>query len=334
MDLIEKIKHWLRGETAHAAPACPTEAGILKYAEDKLSPPERARLERHFAACHNCRELLGLLVRFPEKEMTTQPPLSAAEIQQQTARVLQYIEADERNKAAHANDNVPVVAPPKGRGFRLRTQFAVAGLLVGALVVGGVYLLTRRESATESARQSLAMAMKDERRSIARFSGEFAYAPTAVTRGVELTPDLQLRVAVNQLKAAESETAPVEMRQMLARAHLAFDRADHARQALAILESLRARGVETAELFNDLGVAQFQLQSYDAAISSFDQALGVKSNYSEALFNLALAKESAGHYRDARRDWERFIESSSDPKWKEEAKRHLTALSSYSGLMP
>ncbi|MFL6216643.1 MAG: zf-HC2 domain-containing protein [Blastocatellia bacterium] len=323
------MQTWLRGGASHAAQACPAEADILKYTEDKLSPPSRARLDRHFAACHDCRELLVLLARFPEEDLA-QPPLSTTEIQQQTARVLQYIDADDRSKAAHATDNGLVAAPQRGWGFRYRAGLTVAGLLIGALMIGGLYLITRREPATESARQSLALAMKDERRSAARFSGGFAPSPYVARRGTDDSPDLQLRVAVGQLKAAESESAPVEMRQMLARAHLAFDRADHARQALTILESLSARGIETAELFNDLGVAQFQLQSYDAAIASFDQALSLNSNYSEALFNRALAEESAARYAEARRDWEQFINSISDAKWKAEAEQHLAGLSNYS----
>lgn len=329
MGLIDTLKTWLRGRSSHTAQACPTEADLLNYKEGRATQPARARLERHVAACHDCRELLVLLARFPEEEIKAQPPLSAAEVQQQTAHVLQYAEADERRKDVRATGEPAVAAARKGWGFGYGTQLTVAGLLVGALVVGGLYLITRSPSTTESAQQSLQLAMKDERRSAARLSGGFAYSPYAATRGVEVSPDLQLRVALNQLKAAESESAPVEQRQMLARAHLAFDRADHARQAQAILESLRARGVQTAELFNDLGVAQFQLQNFGAAIASFDQALSVSPDYSEALFNLALAKESAGRYREARRDWQRFINSTADAKWKAEAHQHFEALSSY-----
>src|SRR5438132_8193927 len=100
MGLIDTMQTWLRGRSPHAAPACPAEADLLNYTEDKLTTSERARLDRHFAACHDCRELLVLLARFPEEEITAQPPLSTTEIQQQTARVLQYIEANERSKAA------------------------------------------------------------------------------------------------------------------------------------------------------------------------------------------------------------------------------------------
>src|SRR5947209_570682 len=119
------------------------------------------------------------------------------------------------------------------------------------------------------------------------------------------------------------------MRQMLARAHLAFDRPEHARQAQAILESLQGRGALSAEVFNDLGVAQFQLQNHEAAIMSFSRALEINPGYAEALFNRALAEESAIRYPEARRDWEQFLNVTTDANWKAEAERHLSALSNY-----
>jgi tetratricopeptide (TPR) repeat protein len=306
-----------------SAPPCPPEVDILKYKENHLPAKARARLEQHFAACQDCRELLVLLVRFPEEEIAGQPPLANAEIQQQTARIIQLIEADERRKAARGAGNQPSPAPQPGWAFRYRAQLAAAAVMVCALVIGGLYLLMRSDPATQSARQSLALAMKDERRSAARFSGGFDYSPNVSTKGSDDSPELRLKLAVSQLKSAESDNAPVEMRQMLARAYLAFDRPKQARRAQAILESLMGRGVQTAELINDLGVAQFQLRSYDAAIASFSHALEINPAYTEALFNRALAKESARRYLEAKPDWEQFINSTTDANWKAEAERHL-----------
>jgi len=328
MGFIDTLRHRLRRTSHTTTQPCPPESDILKYQEGTLSASARARLEPHFAACHDCRELLLLLTRFPEKEAAAQPPLSAAEIQQQTAHIFQYVEADDRRKAdERAAGNQPLPAPRRGWVYRHRAQLATATVVICALVVGGLYLLTPR--ATESARQSLALAMKDERRSAARLSGGFDYSRYEGTRGADESPDFHLRRAVSELKAAESDTASTEMRQMLARAYLAFNYPDRARQAQAILESLlQSRHVETAELFNDLGVAQFQLRDYGAAVTSFDRALTINSAYTEALFNRALAKESAGRYADARSDWEALINSKADAQWKPEAKQHLDSLSS------
>src|SRR5207253_9547025 len=277
--------------------------------------------------------LLVVLARFPEAELAELPPPSSAEVQQQTARVLQMIEASEGRKAAPATGKETDLARHHGWAYRLRMPLA-AGLVICAVIVGGIYLMTRSQPASDAARQSLAQAMKDERRSAARFSGGFDYSPYVATRGSNDSPDIHRNRALGELRAAESADASTELRQMLARAHLAFDRPEHARQAQTILAALRARGVETAELFNDLGVAQFQLQSYDAAIASFSRALEISPAYGEALFNRALAYESAARDSEARRDWQQFLGSATDAKWKAEAERHLAALSSTSTLFP
>jgi tetratricopeptide (TPR) repeat protein len=324
MGLIDSMQVWLGGRQSRgSAQPCPPEADILKYKENHLPAKARARLEQHLAACQDCRGLLVLLVRFPEEEIAQQPPLSIAEIQQQTARIIQLVEGDERHKAARGTGNQPSPVPQRGWVVRHRAQLTTAAVMVCALVIGGLYFLTRSEPPTQSARQSLALAMKDERRSATRISGGFDYSPYKSTKGSDDSPDLRLKLTVGQLKSAESDNAPVEMRQMLARAHLAFDRSEHARQAQAILESLIGHDVQTAEVFNDLGVAQFQLRSYDEAIANFSHALEINSAYTEALFNRALAKESAGRYSEARRDWEQFINLTTDAKWKAEAEQHL-----------
>jgi tetratricopeptide (TPR) repeat protein len=334
MGLIDSLQGWFGGRSSRgSAPPCPPEAEILKYKENHLPTKARARLEQHFTTCQDCRELLVLLVRFPEEEIAQQPPLSDAELQQQTARVLQFIEAADRRKAERASASQPVPALRPGWAFRYRAPLVAASVIICALVIGNIYWMTRNEPATDSARHALVLAMKDERRSAARLSGGFDYSPHASTRGLSDSPDFHLKLAVSQLQSAESDNAPVDMRQMLARAHLAFDRPEHARRAQAILESLMGHGVQTAEVLNDLGVAQFQLQSYDAAIGNFSRALEINPAYTEALFNRALAKESAVRYPEAKHDWEQFLNSTTDANWKAEAERHLTALSNYSKLI-
>jgi len=332
MGLIDSLPNWLGGRQRTGAQPCPPEADILKYKENLLPKPARARLEQHVAACQDCRELLVLLARFSMDEITEevrqQPPLTEGEIQRQTAHIIQLIEADEHSRrsraAARIADHSSETAPHLGWIFRHRAQFASAAIIVCALVVGGLYLTTRSEPPTQLARQALVEAMKDERCSKARLSGGFDYSPyNKSTRGSGDTPDFHLTIAVNELKAAESDSAPIEMRQMLARAYLAFERTEQAQHAQAILESLQARGVQTAEVFNDLGVAQFQLLSYDAAIANFTRALDINPDYTEALFNRALAKEGATHHSEAKLDWQQFINSTADENWKNEARYHL-----------
>src|SRR5689334_18952882 len=155
MGLIDSLRAWLGSKQRRANALCPPEADILKYKENHLPTKTRSVLELHFANCQDCRELLVLLARFPEAEIAELPPLSSAEIQQQTARVIRLFEENEGGKVAASN------RPSRwwhrqGWAYRHRAQFAAMAVMVCALVIGVTYLIASRESASEAARQSLA----------------------------------------------------------------------------------------------------------------------------------------------------------------------------------
>ncbi len=188
--------------------------------------------------------------------------------------------------------------------------------------------------------QALTLAMKDGRRTPARISGGFAYSDYTVTRGEGQSDDLQLERALSKLQSAEKESAPPAARQALARVHLAFNKPENAKRALAILAQLAASGVSSAELFNDTGVAQFQLGRYEDSLASFNKALEKSPGYSEALFNRALVnemlfnksradQERARYLEAAKNDLQSFIKMTSDEKWRAEAQRKLNSLQSY-----
>jgi tetratricopeptide (TPR) repeat protein len=99
------------------------------------------------------------------------------------------------------------------------------------------------------------------------------------------------------------------------------------------LKNLVATGNQSPEILNDLGVAQFQLQNYDEAIASFSKALEKSPDYTEALFNRALAEQEDDRIEAAKQDWQRFIHLSSDQDWKTEAQGKLNMLNSTSKLI-
>jgi tetratricopeptide (TPR) repeat protein len=308
-------------------PQCPHEAEILTYSEGSLSNRRRSKLEHHFSSCDNCRSLLALLAKFNDATIESPVPLSEDAIIKQTTRIFAFIENDESKRSA-LTSAAPVreQARKKRAGFYVSyPQLATAALLMCAIGAGGIYWLTLG-SPEKAAMQQLASSMKDERRSATRISGGIEHSPYISTRDASASDDLPLKQALIKLKFAESETAPAEARQALARVHLAFEKPDHAQQALTILEQLAAGNAVSAEIMNDLGVAQFQLANYDDSIANFDKALEQKPDYFEALFNRALAEEGAGRDADARRDWRQFINSSNDPEWKAEAESHLNLL--------
>ncbi len=301
-------------------PNCPNEADVLAYSENRLSTPSKAQIERHFADCHDCRQVLAFLGR---KLDETPAPLTKEAVSAQTDRVLAYIQNDERNRGK------PGQKARSAAGFYISyPRLAAVGLVICAIAAGGLFMITRDQSPADAAMEALRLAVKDARYTEARISGGFDHSRYAgTTRGDENSNDaLHFDRAENKVKAAAQEAAAVEARLVLARVCLARGNREDAKRALAILEQLMKSGVETPVALNDMGVAQFQVANYDDAIVYFTKALEKSPRYDEALFNRALAEGRAHRDAEARQDWQQFINQSSDENWKNEARNHLTSI--------
>jgi len=162
-----------------------------------------------------------------------------------------------------------------------------------------------------------------ERHSEARVSGDFPWSRLAVRRGADDPDESQFKLALQALSFAEDRSAPAKHRATLARVYLYHARARDSKRALEILRELAADGADTAEVYNDIGAAFMQLGKNEEAIAQLDYALNKKPDFEEALFNRALAEQSAKKFEDAKRDWNRFILTTKDEKWKLEAEAHL-----------
>lgn len=300
-------------------PVCPHEAEILAYSENRLSPNTRGRLERHFEGCDDCREVLAFLGREVDKGV----PVSEEAASERAARVLGQVRNYEAG--SRIEESRPRVGTTPGISF---PRLATAGLMVCAIVGVGVYFaISSRSQQQDAAMEALRLAVKDKRSTPLRISGEIEYSAYSVTRGGDRdTGDVQFSRALLKLKSAEEESAPALDRLVLARIYLARGSLNDAKRALQILEQLASRGFETAESLNDTGVAHFQLQDTKAAIEYFSRALAKMPGYNEALFNRAVAQQSANRIADARRDWEQFLSQSKDEKWNAEARNRLRTL--------
>lgn len=309
-------------------PLCPNEADVLAYFESRLSLRNRGHLEQHFAGCDDCRELLVALGR---ESADTHMPLSDEALREQTSKVLSLIHSDELNrgkpeprKQEHKRPTFPGFDVPYLR-------LAGAALIICTIAIIAVVLLSNGQKPAEAAMQALALVVKDGRHTEARVSGGLVYSRYSVMRGAETNDDeLRLSSAISKLSFADQDTAAANDKLVLARVYLTRGTPDDLRHARTLLGQLATRGVETAEVLNDLGVAQFELNSYEDAIVYFTNALGKLPTYYEALFNRALAEERAHHNDQARQDWERFIDQSSDDNWKSEARMHLNSLNGVS----
>lgn len=326
-----------RPDLSHG-PACPDEAEVLNYLEGKNSTGGRAELESHFARCSDCRELLALFIKVPDGHVENIEEgiasLSDDGVKKQTARILAFIENDElRHSRPASKQPARAGAAKKREGIYVSYPvLASLALIICAIAAGSIFWIAR-DQRPQAGMDALRLAMKEERRTSARISGGMAHSPYMVTKGDEDSDGLQFERALNKLKYADNDSASPEARLALARVRLALGKRDEAKRARAVLEQLVASGNESAEVLNDLGVAQFQLENYKEAISTFSKALEKSSGYNEALFNKALAEEHDGLVEAAKQDWQQFIRSTSDVKWKAEAEMHLNRLETSSKLI-
>lgn len=300
---------------------CPNEADVLAYAEDRLSPRNRAQIERHFANCHDCLEVVAFLGRQTHE---TPAPLTEEAVSAHTERVLGYIRNDIRGSGE------PVKAVPGPSGFHISyPKLATVGVVISAIAVAIIFTLTG-QSPSDAAMDALKYAVKNTRYTEPRVSGGFEYSPYArALRGDGEGSDTVLfdRAEI-KAKAAARDSTDANAGLIWARYHLARGSFNEANQAVLILEQLLKTGVETPEALNDLGVAQYQLLNYDEAIGYFTRALAKSPGYGEALFNRALAYQRLNRDADARQDWQQFIGESADNGWRKEAMTHLNDLRS------
>lgn len=320
-DLINRL--WSKTASSDAVTKCPQESDLLAYIENRLSIKKSDRLEGHFVSCDDCRESLTLFARI-SSDQTASEPVSSQEIKDQTASVIALIKQQEFDRRLRPQ--------PARFGGKAPISWHLAAAAAAVLIItisAGVWFLNR-PSETERAMESIALAMKDERHLEARLSGSIEWSRYSTVRGPETSlkqqARLQLEHAQTLLDFAEYSSAPAEARILLARTYLAGGSREGAQRALTILRELESRGQLTAEALNDTGVALFQLENYDEAISYFSKALESRPDFNESLFNRALAGYKAARYDDSRRDWEEFINKSSDHGWKQEAQRYLQLL--------
>ncbi|HEX5732332.1 MAG TPA: tetratricopeptide repeat protein [Blastocatellia bacterium] len=306
---------------------CPHEAELLAYSLNRLPQYRREQFESHFVGCNDCRDFLALFARTADDATEHDiKPLTDSAIKNQASRILTYIKEDDFNRRQTRGGKQSVKGLIAGL-FGSTRQLATAGLMVSAIAVGSVYFLTKGEPENVVAMEAIALATKDNRRIEPRLSGGLPFSSyPSVTRSSDEGQDSQAAKwqfdrAQSQVQFAEDASAPAEDRLALARVYLARGEADYTRRALAILEQLAAGPNPSAEVLNDTGVALYQLKRYSEAVDYFTRALEKAPSFEESLFNRALTKHKAGNWAEALEDWGRFIEVTSNEKWKEEAQK-------------
>lgn len=201
----------------------------------------------------------------------------------------------------------------------------LAGIVAGA--VGAVLLLQLlRPRPQELSVAALAsVASRDARAVEARLSGGFPWAPfRGGSRGG--------RDSDASRALASAQALPLSGSMSRHAAGVAQLLAGRDREALDILSEI-AESSSDAQVWSDLGAAAFAAAvRFDMpdrltdALAATDQALALKPDAAEPLFNRALILERLGLRDDAREAWEQYLRHESDARWVAESREHLRAL--------
>jgi tetratricopeptide (TPR) repeat protein len=325
MKLLEPFYRLLGGRKA-SVEECPTEAQILTYVRREAAAPTRSFMERHMAYCDRCRELAASSLNSSADDPVEALPnqTTNGDLKNQVARILGYIETDDRRQASQPEALVPSPQPSPIRAGGLYLsypQLVAAGVICCAVIAGIILYISRGESASQIADAAIAKAMREERRILARVSGDLPWAQYKELRGEGDGYEAQLNRARERL--IEEGAGDIDAKMALARLYLVGGKKPDVQRAFDMLKELEEGGAESAEFLNDLGVANYMLGNYAKAISYFSRALEKTPGFSQALFNRALAHENAGAREEALKDWERFINETTDEKWKREAMERI-----------
>src|SRR5262245_30634002 len=144
-------------------PNCPTEDQVLAYSENRLSAGSRAQLELHFADCSDCLEVLAFLGR---EARETVAPSTEETVSEQTARVLSYIQNDDRRPTQPKKK----VRPAGGFYFSYPKLATTVALPIITIAMTIVLVLTSGQSPSDAGMEALRLAVKNERYSEARIS--------------------------------------------------------------------------------------------------------------------------------------------------------------------
>lgn len=275
---------------------------LSEYADGLLGPADRVDVERHLAACGDCRAAVG--------------------------ETMVFVEAEER-----AFETRGPIAPLRGR----RSLIVVGGALAAAAVLVMAIGFAKPEWATgffgprneRPELQELIVALdKEQTRPVeGRLAGGFRYAPAPpVFRGESqraVSPDVSAAVAKLDQAAASREPG------RLAAAGVGALVLGNVDDAVERLRTAAQREPTRASTFVDLSAAymarsakQGERNDLELARQAADRALTLEPQRLDAQFNRALALSRLGRIDEAGSAWRQYVAQETNPDWRSEAARH------------
>jgi tetratricopeptide (TPR) repeat protein len=228
-----------------------------------------------------------------------------------------------------------VAAQSSWRRFLVSSPWSTA--VVAIVVVGmalGSWRLFFRQSEVDKGLVALNSACRNSRPIEARIS-DLSYSPYLTTRGgrPSQTDQEKLRLAELDFKQALNTRTSSEALHGLGKVYLARQDFD---QAIEQLEKAAASDSNNPRLYNDLGIAWMEKgltggelgpDENRRALEYLNQALRLNPQLPEAIFNRALCHELLGQTKEARQDWETYLEVDANSPWSIEARERLGKLS-------
>jgi hypothetical protein len=277
-----------------AGVACLTDEMLAKYVDGTVTAGERTRVEEHLAACEYCCTLVA-----------------------DTART-----ADDLADPAEQEQPAAEVSHARPARSKTRALLVTGGLLAAASIL--LFLNVQRSPV-----DSLASVVGDQRLTVVRPTGGFAYGPLRSTlRGGE-TGNLALRAAEAELRERAARGSVAD-RHALGVAQLLLGQDD---DSIHTLEAVVAEAPDTAAHHADLGAARLSrfLQSEQpedaaAALTALDRALALDPRLPEVQFNRALLLAVLDRRDEAIAAWDAYLALDSTSAWADEARRQRAQL--------
>lgn len=289
---------------------CPSAETVAAYLDGALDAAGRWDVERHAAACADCREVLA------------ESWLALASDEQAAAPVRGVAPIGSAGRAT-------------GRGAG-RVWPAIGALATAAVLV--IAVVTWRAGRPDDAGsrpelEALVAAVGEQRLFEPRLTGGFRFGPLAPVYRSDSTGEalsLAVRSAALRIEVAHMEGGSAESLAAGATARLVLGRAE---EAVSLLDQAVRQEPSQAAYWNDLAVARLQLSvrrddDVDAlrALEAADRALALASTLQEALFNRALTLERLRKTTDAIAAWKAYLAADPGSPWAGVAREHLARL--------
>ena len=303
--------------------ACPSEEDIRHLAAGLCPDAIAAQFREHAASCDRCQPLLQEYIEDFSDESTPEEQAfldqlrtASPEWRRQTAREIQQRNVDPET-----------VSTMDWRKFFSWKWIMVPATASVAIIAVGLWHLNRN---TPERVESLLVQAQTEQRTIEMRWPGAKWTPHSVSRTkVNPTPSYSLLKAEEALQGHSGSSDPAwaraEAEKEIARGDpaIAIAKLASSSSPSADMDRAMAYFVQGEQAHDNQDHAR---QSYEQSGKILDDLLKQQPNNTVAMFNRAIVYQRLKKFEDAKEAWQKFIETETDPDWRNEAKKQLRDL--------